>query len=261
MTSAVTSAAGVTSNAGLRHGVPASVSSAPPAWRTSSASRSSISISSPLAIAASIVDVGPATTNGIPAARAASAWAYVPTLLATSPLAATRSQPTMTASTSPRRMSPAAAPSTSSSWGMPARRSSQIVSRAPCSSGRVSHASTDSSPRAASSATTASAEPVPPHASVPVLQCVRIRARPGEQVGAVRGDRGARGVLGGVDRLGLGARHLGARARRDGEHRRLHAVDRPREVDRRRPRGLRAAAAASATPSSSGASATCIASP
>ena len=97
---------------------------------------------------ASIVEVGPATTNGIPAACAASACAYVPTLLATSPLAATRSQPTITASTSPRRMSPAAAPSTSSSCGMPARRSSQIVSRAPCSSGRVSQASTDSSPRA-----------------------------------------------------------------------------------------------------------------
>ena len=55
----------------------------------------------------STVDVGPATTNGIPAARAASAVAYVPTLLATSPLAATRSQPTITASTSPAAISPA----------------------------------------------------------------------------------------------------------------------------------------------------------
>ena len=70
--------------------------------------------SSPLGSAGSIDDVGPATTNGMPAARAASACAYVPTLLATSPLAATRSQPTITASTSPRRISPAAAPSTTS---------------------------------------------------------------------------------------------------------------------------------------------------
>ena len=36
----------------------------------------------------------------------------MPTLLATSPLAATRSKPVITASTSPRRISPAAAPST-----------------------------------------------------------------------------------------------------------------------------------------------------
>ena len=39
----------MTSNAGLRHGVPSTVSSAPPAARTSSASRSSISIASPVA--------------------------------------------------------------------------------------------------------------------------------------------------------------------------------------------------------------------
>ena len=75
VTSAVTSSAGVTSKAGLRHGVSAPVSSAPPAWRTSSMSRSSMTISSPLAIDASIGEVGPATMNGMPAARAASAGA------------------------------------------------------------------------------------------------------------------------------------------------------------------------------------------
>ncbi len=73
-----------------------------PAVRTSSESRSSIAISrAGRAWPRSIVDVGPATTNGMPAARAASASPYVPTLLATSPLAATRSQPTITASTAP----------------------------------------------------------------------------------------------------------------------------------------------------------------
>ena len=49
VTSALTSAAGVTSNAGLRHRVPASVSCAP-ARRTSSGSRSSISISAARAV-------------------------------------------------------------------------------------------------------------------------------------------------------------------------------------------------------------------
>src|SRR5213078_1705956 len=131
-TNAVISSAGVTSNAGLRTATSGSVIRPPPGRRTSSASRSSISISSPLGSAGSTDDVGPATTKGIPAARAASAWAYVPTLLATSPLAATRSQPTITASISPRRMRPAAAPSTASVTGMPSRVNSQTVSRAPC---------------------------------------------------------------------------------------------------------------------------------
>ena len=73
VTSAHTSSAGVTSNAGLRHGVPSTVSSAPPAVRTSSAERSSISIPSPSASPRSTDEDGPATTNGIPAAWAASA--------------------------------------------------------------------------------------------------------------------------------------------------------------------------------------------
>jgi hypothetical protein len=57
----------------LRTRVPASVTSRPPSRRTSSASRSSISIASPSGRLSSIEDVGPATTNGMPAARAASA--------------------------------------------------------------------------------------------------------------------------------------------------------------------------------------------
>ena len=56
---------------------------------------------------------------------------------------------------------------------MPSRPSSHAVSRAPCSSGRVSHAMTRTpSWRSASSMQTPSAEPRPPVASAPVLQCV-----------------------------------------------------------------------------------------
>src|SRR6185436_7002238 len=73
VTSAVTSPAGVTSNAGLRTAVPGGATVTPPKPRTSSAPRSSISIRSPSGSAASIDETGPAMTNGIPAARAASA--------------------------------------------------------------------------------------------------------------------------------------------------------------------------------------------
>jgi hypothetical protein len=69
----VTSAAGVTSKAGLRTAVPGSVVAAPPKARTSSPSRSSISIPSPSGRRGSMVEVGAATTNGMPAALAASA--------------------------------------------------------------------------------------------------------------------------------------------------------------------------------------------
>ncbi len=176
VTSAVTSAAGVTSKAGLRVRVPGIVRSCPAAARTSSGSRSSIAMSRPVGVLGSIVEVGPATTNGMPAARAASARPYVPTLLATSPLAATRSQPTITASTAPAAIRPAAAESTTSSCGISSLASSYTVSRAPCRSGRDSVAMTISSrPRAASSAITASAVPRPGAASAPVLQWVRIR--------------------------------------------------------------------------------------
>ena len=91
--------------------------------------------SSPVGSAGSTDDVGPATTNGMPAARAASACAYVPTLLATSPLAATRSQPTITASTSPRRIRPAAAPSTASVTGMPSRAAPRRSAARPAAAG------------------------------------------------------------------------------------------------------------------------------
>jgi len=77
----------------------------------SSSARCSSGISSPLGVASSIVDSGTATTNGMPAWRAASASEYVPILLATSPLAATRSAPTTTASAIPWLIMNGAAPS------------------------------------------------------------------------------------------------------------------------------------------------------
>src|SRR6185503_2704645 len=73
VTSAVTRPAGVTSNAGLRTAVPGGATVMPPKPSTSSAPRSSISMRSPSGSAASIDETGPAMTNGIPAARAASA--------------------------------------------------------------------------------------------------------------------------------------------------------------------------------------------
>ena len=72
---------------------------------------------------------------------------------------------------------------------MPSRPSSHAVSRAPCSSGRVSLATTPpSAPRRCSSATTPSAVPPVTAASAPVLQWVSSRgprpAQLGDQVGA-----------------------------------------------------------------------------
>ena len=64
----------MTSKAGLRTGVSGSASAAPPAWRTSSGARSSMAIPAPVGIVGSIEEVGPATTNGMPAAAAAPPW-------------------------------------------------------------------------------------------------------------------------------------------------------------------------------------------
>ena len=69
-------------------------------------------MSAPVGVRRSTVDSGAATTKGMPARAAASANGYVPILLATSPLAATRSAPTITTSTRPRAMIDAPAPST-----------------------------------------------------------------------------------------------------------------------------------------------------
>ena len=66
----------------------------------------------------------------------------MPILFATSPLAAIRSAPTTTRSTSPAAISEPAAESAITEYGIPNCSSSHAVSRAPWSSGRVSFTQT-----------------------------------------------------------------------------------------------------------------------
>lgn len=134
--------AGVTSKAGCRALTPAGATGRPAKAVTSSLERSSMGIAPPSGQSISTVLQGAATKNGSPCARASTARPYVPTLLATSPLRATRSAPTTTAPTSPRAIRCPAMPSVMSSTSMPSRASSHAVSRAPCKYGRVSSAST-----------------------------------------------------------------------------------------------------------------------
>ena len=68
-------------------------------FTTSLACRSSMGISSPVGSERSTVDVGTHGKKGMPLACATTPSLYVPILLATSPLAATRSAPTNTIST------------------------------------------------------------------------------------------------------------------------------------------------------------------
>ena len=84
----------------------------------------------------------------------------MPILLTTSPLAAMRSAPTTTWVTRPDAIIAPAIASAMSVYGMPSRSSSQAVSRAPCSSGRVSSTTTRTVGSAAKAArTTPSAVP------------------------------------------------------------------------------------------------------
>ncbi len=88
-----------------------------------------------------------------------------------------RSAPTTTQSTRPSDMAVAAAASGRIRYGTPASASSYAVSRAPCSNGRVSSASTYStSPSAARCHTTPSAVPQATVARRPALQCVSSRS-------------------------------------------------------------------------------------
>ena len=145
---------------------------------TSSAPRSSMAMSSPLAVAMSTVASGATTRNGTPAWRAARASEKDPTLLAVSPLRVIRSAPMRTMSARPRARTEAAAESTSSRNGAPMPASSQAVRRAPWSRGRVSSGSASSSrPRACSSPMTPSAVPRSTAARAPVLQIVMARIR------------------------------------------------------------------------------------
>jgi len=97
----------------------------------------------------------------------------VPILFATSPLAAIRSAPTITASISPRAINEPAIESVTSVTGIPSLASSHAVSLAPCKSGRVSQASTRRSrPRCHALRTMPSAVPHSAVASAPALQWV-----------------------------------------------------------------------------------------
>ena len=107
----------------------------------------------------------------------------MPILLATSPLAATRSAPTTTASARCWLIRNGAAPSQASRCSMPSWPSSQQVSRAPWSSGLVSSTITcASAPSACRARITPSAVPQPRQARLPVLQWVWMRSRPDPQV-------------------------------------------------------------------------------
>src|SRR6185312_6640341 len=71
VTIAVTRSCGVTSKAGLTASAHCVISPGP---------RSSMGTAAPYGVSRSMVDSGATTTNGIPAARAPRAWAYVPIL-------------------------------------------------------------------------------------------------------------------------------------------------------------------------------------
>ncbi|SLJ43156.1 Uncharacterised protein [Mycobacteroides abscessus subsp. abscessus] len=75
VTTAVTRSAGVTSKAGLNAAVPTGAVAVPANAVTSSAARSSTTMSRQLAVAGSRVDSGATTTNGIPCRCAANATA------------------------------------------------------------------------------------------------------------------------------------------------------------------------------------------
>ncbi|MCY1176711.1 hypothetical protein D9M73_169930 [compost metagenome] len=103
----------------------------------------------------------------------------MPILFATSPLAVMRSAPTITQLMPSVFIRCAAAASAFRLTGMPSPASSQAVSRAPCSQGRVSSANTRSTrPATCAARITPSAVPKPPVASAPVLQWVRIFCGP-----------------------------------------------------------------------------------
>ena len=152
----------------------------------------------------------------------------VPTLLATSPLAAMRSAPTTTRSTSSPAINDAASPSATTVHGIPRRSSSQAVSRAPWRTGRVSSTHTvGARPASCAARMTPTAVPYPTHASAPALQCVRTRAACGTTDDAVAADGLVHGDVLLRDRHGLGDRIRG-------RQRTAHA---PRQVRSRRPRG------------------------
>ena len=97
--------AGVTSKTGFHTRVPSGAMRCPAMLQSSAASRSSMGMEWPSAQSASTVPLGATTITFTPNARAQAAKVSVPILLAVSPLAATRSAPTMTQSSAPEAIS------------------------------------------------------------------------------------------------------------------------------------------------------------
>ena len=160
----------------------------------------------------------------------------MPTLLATSPFAATRSNPVTTACAAPVRRSPAAAASTSSACSIPSRCSSHTVSRAPCSSGRASHASTCTGRRSASSAITPRPVPRPEAASAPELQCVITVTGPGgSTVSSASAPWRASAALAASSSRWIASAAARAASGPSASTAATIALDRPAEVARRRP--------------------------
>ena len=162
----------MTSKAGLRTAMPGTVTSAPPAWRTSSPSRSSIGIAAPSGVARSTDEVGPAGDEGDAGRRGGERQAVGPDLVGHAAVGghaveADHDRVGLAAGEQPGRRRVGHERERS-----PARSSSQAVSRAPWSSGRVSPASTSTGPSAASARITPSAVPWPEARERPVLQCV-----------------------------------------------------------------------------------------
>ena len=139
----------------------------------------------------------------------------MPTLLATSPLAATRSQPTITASTSPQAISPAAAESTISSMRDPEPR--ELVRRQPRALEQRPRLGGDhllEPPARRELGDHGERRPAPGRRERAGVAVGEDHAGVGEQLGPVGGDRLARGLLLGLDRPRLGERRVGGRAGR-----------------------------------------------
>ena len=170
---------------------------------------------------------------------------YVPTLLAVSPLAATRSAPTRTTSTSPRAIRCPAATSGSSVCGTPAWASSQVVSRAPWRYGRVSSTQTwIGAPGMVRRLDDAERGPELAAGQRPGVAVGQDRGPadppvPGRIVQAELGEPAVVGRRLEDDRVGLGAHRVGDRVAVLGQLAELvvaghHPLDRPAQVDRRR---------------------------
>ena len=184
--------------------------------------------------------------TGCRGGRRATASGYVPTLFAVSPLAATRSAPTRTTSTSPRahQVSRRRRPGSACA----ARRPAPAPRR---SAGRPGGTAASRRPRRGSSRpawwaawTIPSAVPNWPQASGPVLQWVRIRSGPNSRVGqappgrtrpAGRGRSVASATIASASARSAAA--IASPSSRQVADRLVaghHPVDRPAEVDRGR---------------------------